>query len=798
MATAAEHIRIRGVVQGVGFRPTVARLARSGGLHGFVCNDPDGVLIALSAGPARCTAFIEQLMAELPPLARVDSIERHSLDRAEATALLAHVPFQIQASRDGRANTAIAADAGTCAECSAEIQAPHERRYRYPFTTCTNCGPRFSITVGIPYDRARTTLAPFTPCARCQQEYDDDQDRRYHAETIACPRCGPRVRLLRLDHASTHRTHQLVHDAVLTASALMLAGAIIAVKGIGGYQLCCNATDHQAVGVLRDRKRRPHKALAMMARDLSIVARYAQLNSISESLLTSPEAPIVLLPKKRLPPKENALSPAVAPDQRRLGFMLPYSPLHQLLLSEVTVPIICTSGNFSDDPSCIDDGEALEKLSHIADWLLTHDRPIAHRVDDSLATVVEGRPRLLRRARGYSPSRLPLPEGFDRALELIALGGDLKAAAALSQAGQVVLGPHAGDLSHQSAREAFEHSVLLLADLLQHKPRAIAVDLHPEYSSGQQGRRWSEEARLPLYEIQHHHAHIAACLVENNWPLHAPAVLGIALDGVGYGADGALWGGEFLYCNYQDFVRLATFKPVALLGGDRAARQPWRNLYAHLRSELSWEQLRERFGDIATVRQLQAQPIALLDSLLESGLNSPQASSAGRLFDAAAAALGLFSNGVSYEGQAAMALEALVDDAVLVTDDDVRYPITIATLPRDGLPYLQPLGLWCAMLTDIQAGLAHAQIATRFHRSLAEAIVRMARRCRDRPSDAKPVETVALSGGVFQNQVLFSLVHRGLVDAGFTVLSHHLLPPNDGCLAVGQVAIASARCLLSG
>lgn len=790
------HIRIRGTVQGVGFRPTVARLARSAGLRGFVRNDLDGVLIGLAAEPQACSAFVSRLLAELPPLAIVQSVEQSAPSPADVAVLGSLTDFQIvsSAAQGAEVTVGVGADAAICDACRQECIDPYERRFRYPFGTCTHCGPRFSVTRALPYDRQQTTLAGFAPCAACQAEYGDPQDRRYHAQTIACHACGPRATLERSDGRVFDYTRYSMLDQVDAASSLLLAGEIVAVKGIGGYQLCCDATDDRAVQRLRERKRRPDKPLAMMAASTEIIRRYAELSGDAAALLASSAAPIVLLDRLSTSPvgPVRPLSEAVAPGQRRLGFMLPATPLHVLLFARVGRPLVCTSGNLSEEPQCIDDSEARSRLSQVADWLLTHDRPIAQRVDDSVVAWFAGAPRMLRRARGYAPHSLSLPVGLQDAPAVLATGGDKKAVFALSSNGRVVLAPHQGELAQLRSFEAWQSALTLLSGVTGHAPCEVVTDSHPEYHSRQAGQAIARDRGLGLRTVQHHHAHFAACLAENGRGLAEQRALGIVFDGLGYGAKGELWGGEFLLGSYAQCRRVGTLKPVALLGGDLAARQPWRNLYAHLRAEMSWGELKASFGDVEPVQDLLSRPVELLEGMLQQRLAAPLASSTGRLFDAVAAALNLHRESISYEGQAAMALEALVTPERLAQAAEISYPLALPRL-ANGLPYLEPLGMWRALLGDLWAGTDPGLIAARFHRWLAEGTLRMALYiCSQLPESARPT-TVALSGGVFQNRVLFELVMDGMQEAGFEVLTHRSLPPNDGCLALGQVAVAAAR-----
>jgi hydrogenase maturation protein HypF len=777
-ATNGAEIRVRGRVQGVGFRPAVWRLATELGLPGEVLNDADGVLIRVAGSEAEISRLIERLTAAPPPLARIDCIETRPI------ALPGTAAFRIGDSLAGPTRTEIAPDAAICAECAHEVFDPFERRYRYAFATCTHCGPRLSIAHGVPYDRLLTTMAAFPLCADCLAEYADPADRRFHAEAMACHACGPKPRLVRLGGGvvSVDRFSQL--DAVDAVATLLLQGLIVAIKGLGGYQLACDATNEDAVTRLRQRKARASKPFALMARDIAVIERYCTPSPEERHELNSPAAPIVLMTAT----KPQRLPDAVAPGLALLGFMLPTAPLHLLALRRVERPIVMTSGNPADEPQIIDDTQALERLAPIAEFALVHDRPIAARVDDSVVRVIDRVPRLLRRARGFAPAPIALPDGFAAAPDLLAMGGELKAAFCLVKDGAAILSQHQGDLEQSAVFADYEHSLSHYRELFDHAPVAVAIDPHPDYLSA----KLALERRLPLIEVQHHHAHIAACLAENGRALDAAPVLGIALDGAGWGDDGTIWGGEFLLADYRSARRLATLKPVALLGGAQAMREPWRNLYAHLRAEISWPELRLNFAELEIYEYLAQKPAATLDRMLAEGISAPLASSCGRLFDAVAAALGLCRDRQGYEGEAAARLETIVDPATLHDEDDsLAYPFTIPNLPGSGLPYIEPLAMWNALLGDLIVDTPAGVIAARFHKGLARALTAMALKLAER--DDAAFDTVALSGGCFQNAVLLEETVRRLDAAGFAVLTHSRVPANDGGLALGQAAVAAAH-----
>ncbi|MBE9228067.1 carbamoyltransferase HypF [Phormidium sp. LEGE 05292] len=776
----AEEIRVRGTVQGVGFRPTVYRLAKLCNLRGEVCNDGEGVLIRVVGTAEAVETFVDRLQEECPPLAKIEAIARSPLPQPPN-----YTDFIITQSISNKVKTSITPDAATCPECKAEIFDPFSRWYRYPFTNCTHCGPRLSIVRAIPYDRRNTTQANFQMCADCAKEYADVTNRRFHAQPVACHFCGPKAWLERADGKPIVSDMFSMLDDVDAVCTLLQRGEIVAIKGIGGIHIACDATNETAVQKLRERKHRYHKPFALMAKNLEIIEKYCVINDLERELLESAAAPIVLLKLKEHNteiPKPIAAS--VAPNIKSLGFMLPYTPLHHLILRRMERPIVLTSGNISDEPQCISNEVAKEKLSKIADYFLLHDRDIANRVDDSVVKVVGNRPQILRRARGYAPAPIRLPSGFEQAPLILAMGSELKNTFCLLREGEAILSQHLGDLENVAALTAYRETLELYLQLFEHKPEAIALDFHPEYLSTKIGK---ELGINPVYSIQHHHGHIAACMAENGISLETKPILGIALDGLGYGEDGTLWGGEFLLADYRSYERLATFKPIAMLGGEQAIYQPWRNTYAHLMTGFNWEELEVKYKELEIVEFLDKQPRSLLNQMLAKGINSPLASSAGRLFDAVAAALGICCDRASYEGQGAIELEALVDDI----DEETGYPFEIISAP---ISYLEPRKMWQALLTDLQQGVSQRVIATRFHLGLAKAIASMVNHLRETHSFTQ----VALTGGVFQNQVLLEQVSKHLKMMDLTVLTHSLLPANDGGLSLGQVAIAAAKSIQKG
>jgi len=779
------EIRVRGRVQGVGFRPAVWKLARELGVAGEVVNDGGGVLIRAGGEPGLLAAFIARLGDERPRLSRIESFETRSFHGALPGE------FRIGPSEGGAVRTQVAPDAAICEACAADVVDPFSRRYRYAFTTCTQCGPRLSVVTGIPYDRAATTLAEFPLCLPCVAEYGDPSDRRFHAETTACHACGPSAHLVRYDGHPVRLEQFSMLDAVDAVASLLARGEIVAIKGLGGYQLACDATRPDVVARLRAAKHHDRKPFALMARSIDVIRRYASPDATETAMFGSPEAPIVVIAAtgpERLPP-------TIAPGLATLGFMLPTTPLHRLILRTFDYPVVMTSGNLSDDPQAIDDADAARRLAGIASYALVHDRTIAHRVDDSVVRVADGRVRVIRRARGYAPAPIKLPLGFERAPDLLAYGSDLRAVFCVVAHGEAILSQHQGDLENPATLDDFRHNLGAYAAMFEQVPQAIAADRHAGLHASRLARDHALAAELPVIEVQHHHAHVAACLVDHARPLAAPPVLGVVLDGVDLGDAGALWGGEFLFADYLRSRRLATFKPVALLGGAHAAREPWRNLYAHVVAGLGWPAFTAAFAALELHARLADKQRSLLDAMLANPGAVGPASSCARLFDAVAAAVGLCFEHQSYEGEAQALLEAAVDPLALDEGDERAYPFEIARLPSTGMLCLDPLAMWNALFGDLVRGTPVGTIAARFHRGLALGVAQLASTLA-RPRGAAPLfDTVALSGGCFQNRILLEQCARRLRAAGFTVLTHAQVPTNDGGLALGQAAVCAAQLL---
>ncbi|MEH2047589.1 carbamoyltransferase HypF [Nostoc sp.] len=776
---ATEEIRVRGTVQGVGFRPTVYRLAKACGLRGDVCNDGQGVLIRVSGSEKAITEFVARLQTECPPLARINQLTRTPYEGE-----LKFDNFVISTSVSNAIKTEITPDAATCLQCQQEIFDPFSRFYRYPFTNCTHCGPRLSIIRAIPYDRCNTSMSAFAMCSECGKEYHDVENRRFHAQPVACHVCGPVAWLERADGKSVTASMFSMLDDVDAVCTLLQKGEIVAIKGLGGIHLACDATQETVVQKLRQRKKRYHKPFALMARDIEVIEQYCIVNAKEKELLTSSAAPIVLLQAS----DKKQLASSVASGQNTLGFMLPYTPLHHLILRRMNRPIVLTSGNFADEPQCIDNDEVREKLGTIADYFLLHNREIINRVDDSVVRVRGDKAQTIRRARGYAPASISLPLGFHKVPQILAMGSELKNTFCLLREGEAILSQHLGDLENAAAFNAYQENLNLYLNLFEHQPEVIAIDKHPEYLSSKLGKELADTNQIKIYPIQHHHAHIAACMAENGIPLDSPPILGIALDGLGYGDDGTLWGGEFLLADYRKFKRLATFKPVAMIGGEQAIYQPWRNTYAQLVAANLWDDCEQKYTDLEIFKFLKNKPIQLLNQLIQKGINSPPASSVGRLFDAVAAAIGIYRDECSYEGQAAIAMEAIVDVSSLNNNKETLiYPFSFRF--SDSIYCIDSRLMWLALLDDLQQQIPQPVMAAKFHQGLANAIVEMVTHL----SQENLIYQVALTGGVFQNCILLEQVTKRLQTLGIKVLTHSLVPANDGGLSLGQAVISAAQ-----
>ncbi len=765
MATVGRKVRVRGLVQGVGFRPHVWRLAGAMGLAGQVLNDGAGVEIEVWGEAGALDRFTDRLRHDGPPLARIDSVCAEPLDGAAPWS-----DFRIVASAAGAVSTGIVPDAATCPACLAEITDPADRRCGYPFANCTHCGPRLSIVLAIPYDRANTSMRAFGLCDACAAEYADPADRRFHAQPNACPVCGPRLWLEDADGPVP------CDDPLAEAAARLKAGAIVAIKGIGGFHLACDATDAAAVAALRRRKRRAARPLAVMARDLAGIARYCTVSAAEAALLCSPAAPIVVLDNCGA-----SLAPQVAPGQARTGFMLPYTPLHHLLMARLDGPVVLTSGNVSGEPQAIANGRARDRLAGIADFWLMHDRDIVNRLDDSVMRIDRTGPQVLRRARGLAPEPIPLAPRFAGAPPVLAMGGELKAAFCLIRGGEAIPSQHLGDLENAATYEDYRQALSLYRSLFRFTPEIVAVDRHPDYLSAGWGRALVAETGARLIEVQHHHAHLASCLAEHGVAPGQDRSVGVILDGLGIGDDGTVWGGEILVGGYGGFRRAGHLLPVAMPGGARCMTEPWRNAVAHLGAALGRD-WRAAITDTALDRMLAGKATGVIEQMIRSGLNAPLSSSAGRLFDAVAAAVGLCAERQHYEGQAAMEMEALALPHLAGAE---AYPVACADV--GGVRVLTWAPMWRALLGDLRRGAGQGEMAARFHLGLAAALAGAAAGI----ARAEAVSRVVLSGGVMQNRVLLEQLHGRLTGAGLEVLTQARVPANDGGLALGQAAIAS-------
>ena len=749
---AAMRIRVDGIVQGVGFRPFVFNLAKKLGLDGSIVNDSQGVAIEVEGSVASLAEFRGRLTSDAPPFASIQNVAAELIpvaNRSEFAILASHA--------EGERLALISPDIATCDDCIREIFDPRDRRYRYPFTNCTNCGPRFTVVRGVPYDRGLTTMADFPMCADCAREYHDPSDRRFHAEPVCCPACGPTVRLIDRNGIAQFG------DPIRKAAELLRTGKILAVKGLGGYHLAALASDENAVKLLRSRKHREDKPFAVMAPNLTAARALATIDAIEERALTSPRRPVVLLERKL----DADLAPSVPPSNRFVGVMLPYTPLHHLLCESVKAPIVFTSGNVSDEPIAYTDDEATKRLSPIADYFLIHDRRIHIRTDDSVVRVSRGREVPIRRSRGYAPQPIELPFRVRR--PILACGAELKNTFCVAKRQHAFMSHHIGDLENFETLRSFRDGIDHFRRLFDIDPQVVAYDLHPEYLS----TKYALELKgVELVGVQHHHAHIAACLADNG--VHGPAI-GVAFDGLGFGLDDTIWGGEFLIADLAKFERVGHLEAVAMPGGTAAIKQPWRMAASYLQQAYG-ENIPQHLEVVARHPDQWRQ----ISALLRTNTNSPRTSSAGRLFDAVAAILSVRDT-INYEGQAAIELEQRAS-----LDEDSAYEVPFS----DAMPLeIRGKDLVRAVVNDLRAGTSIAVVAARFHNSVAQLILKACIAI----GRARRLALVALSGGVFQNQLLLRRTVELLEDVGFNVLTHHQVPTNDAGISFGQVAIAASR-----
>jgi hydrogenase maturation protein HypF len=750
-------IKVWGVVQGVGFRPFVYRLAGEYNLKGWVRNTSGNVEIEVEGDEESLASFLNGLKTKAPPMAHIEKV------KTTFHPLKGYSGFKIwqSLSQEGKYQL-VSPDIATCEECQRELFCPTDRRFRYPFTNCTNCGPRFTIIEGIPYDRPKTTMRKFKMCPQCQQEYDNPLDRRFHAQPNACPKCGPSLEL-----ADSHGDPIECGDVIKAASQLLKEGKILAIRGLGGFHLACDATNEDAVNLLRARKARPAKPLAVMVATIKEIENHCFISSQERKLLQSPQCPIVLLRWKQ---SSSNISPAVAPNLKYLGVMLPYTPLHHILLREAGVPLVMTSGNISEEPIAKDNDEAVTRLRGIADYFLLHNRDIYARYDDSVY-IVEGAPQAIRRARGYAPYPIFLPF---KSKQILACGAELNNTFCLTKDEHAFLSQHIGDMENEETLDHFENTIELYKKLFRIEPEIVAYDMHPEYLATKYALQVGLEQGLRPVPVQHHHAHIVSCLVENR--VEGP-VIGVAFDGTGYGTDGTIWGGEFLLADWRSFQRVGHLEYIPLVGGTAAIRKPYRMALGCLYSLLG-----EDFAlDGLPLSKLNPVELDIIKQQLKRRVNCPLTSSAGRLFDAVSALAGVRGE-IDYEAQAAIELEMLAPDEL---GEEKAYPFSVI---NDQGTRVVGLGeLISAVVQDVRKQVPVPVISIRFHQTMAQIIAGMCKLI----AEESGIKRVVLSGGVFQNRLLLKLATSALHKNGLDVLTHHLVPCNDGGISLGQAVIAN-------
>jgi len=749
------NISVKGVVQGVGFRPFIYQLATRHNLRGWVCNTSEDVRIEVEGETRDIERFLRGIRKQSPPLSRIENI-----------AVTLGIPgnnekFEIRHSitEEGKYQL-VSPDIATCPDCLREILNPEDRRYRYPFTNCTNCGPRFTIIDDIPYDRPNTTMKVFRMCPECRREYDNPLDRRFHAQPNACPVCGPQLEL-----TDAEGNEVPCDDIITRTSELLKEGKIVAVKGLGGFLLACDATSQTAVNRLRQRKNRPAKPLAIMVASLDEAMRHCEMSIKEEKLLVSSGSPIVLMKWKA----KSTIVKAVAPGLNYLGVMLPYTPLHHLLLRETRLPLVMTSGNISEEPIASDNDEALRRLCGIADYFLMHNRDIYARYDDSVMIVERDTPGFVRRARGYAPHPIHLPY---ESRQILGCGAEEKNTFCLTRDNFAFVSQHIGDMENMETLEHFTNTITLYERLFRIRPEIIAHDMHPEYLPTKYAKELAQRDGIKLVPVQHHHAHIASCLAENG--IEGP-VIGVAFDGTGYGTDGNIWGGEFMVADYKQFTRILHLENLPLPGGAQAIKKPYRTAIGYLLA-LGIETDQQ----LPFLKNIDPREINIIQSQVEQGINSPLTSSAGRLFDAVAALIGL-RGVIEYEAQAAIDLETLAAKAV---NESARYPFAITK--HDDINAIKIHDLLAAIVNDIHNRTPRARIAARFHNTVAQMILEVCQKI----SPKTGITGVALSGGVFQNRLLLNRTVSLLESAGLEVYTHRQVPCNDGGISLGQAVIA--------
>lgn len=751
---ARERIRllVKGVVQGVGFRPFVYQLARKHGLAGFVLNTGEGVEIEVEGELKDLEVFRYGLKHSAPPRASIDSISPRIMhvqgDNDFVIKPSVEKPEEFQL---------VSPDIATCDECAAELFDPADRRFRYPFTNCTNCGPRFTIIEDMPYDRPKTTMAKFVMCPDCQAEYDNPNNRRFHAQPNACPVCGPKLTFVRREAEAIEG-----EEALAAAVEMLKEGKIVAVKGLGGFQLACDAENENAVNRLRTRKRRYGKPLAVMLASVDEVEEFCEVQAQEKDLLQSPERPIVLVKQKA----KNTLASGIAPNNNYLGVMLPYTPLHHLLMNDTGLALVMTSGNISEEPIAAENEEGLRRLEHIADGYLMHNRDIYSRYDDPVVRVVDRHPIMIRRARGYAPYPIHLP--FKATQDVLAVGGELKSTFCLLKEHYAFVSQHLGDMENMETFEHFENTLELYERLFRVKPEIVACDMHPEYFSTKFARELNPKK---LVEVQHHHAHIVSCMVENRV---RDKVIGVAFDGTGYGTDGTIWGGEFLIADWKGFTRAAHLRPFRLPGGDVAVEKPYRTAFSYLYTIYGDDYVNL---ELPFNKRLDPVETEVMKKQVDKGLLSPMTSSAGRLFDAVSSLIGVRDE-IEFEGQAAIDLE--------MQSDEGRHGVYEFALPYAETLVVDTEPVIRGIVEDLKSGVPAAVIGAKFHDTIAKIIIDVCAALKERTG----INTVALSGGVFQNATLYHKVMAGLRAKGFKAIIHKDLPVNDGGISLGQAVIA--------
>ncbi len=771
------------------------QLAKQYDISGKVLNTAHGVVVIACGKADNREKFIQDIPQSLPPLAQIEQLQISDYPATDFAG------FQIVASEGGSLQTRIGADAAVCSACRDDCLEPENRRYYYPFTNCTHCGPRLSIIQKMPYDRCHTSMSGFELCPACLAEYQSADNRRFHAQANACADCGPHIWLesgrpgddICSVQEQIKQTANNNKKIIELMAQWLKQGKILAVKGLGGFHLVCDASHPGVVASLRQRKQRPAKPFALMAKDVDMIARYCHINEDEKKYLQSAAAPIVLLQRKKT--RYRSLPEVLAPGQATLGFMLPHTPLHVLLFEHVDRPLVMTSGNISSDPQCYDNQQAREKLAYLADILVMHNRDIVHRVDDSVVRVYNRQLQFLRRSRGYAPTIIPLPDGFEQnRLQILACGGELKNTLCLLKDNQAVVSQYIGDLENPSTLADYEATLKSYQEIYQLKPDYIAIDQHPEYLSSKLGRQLAQQYQIPAVEIQHHHAHLAACLAENQWGRYQGKVLAICLDGLGYGADQSLWGGEFLLADYSSCDRLASFQPIPMPGGTQAILEPWRNLYAHLHQHQLWQPLKAQYQGLPIIDFLSQKPLATLDQMIAKKFNSPRSSSCGRLFDAVAASLGLCSQKIEYEAQAAIAMENLLDETLLRQQQVHAY-----TLELNDRHQITTARLWPQIFHDLAQKTDIAIIASRFFLALVQIIETTITRLlglnhsSHKTNAGAKTQTIVFSGGVFQHRYLAHWLKERLEKYHLQILQHRQLPANDANIALGQAFVCLAQ-----